>query len=220
MLAMRPPLHPAARNSRRVRRASGSALAPHVHSPKLPQADLAGGRDAGSRRVRPAVSGAAAQRHDRGAPQPPQGGSGGRAGCGSLRRGVDSGNVLYCWPCAAGCCRLAPPQRPGQLKLSTLLAPPLHPVKTAQARVRQEACAAGAMHLGLDELLVVGKGYEGQAPTTHMLAGERAMPRWWQSSRARRRAQAGQPGRLEAGNRLQPAPAPAPAPPPPPRRGL
>lgn len=43
---------------------------------------------------------------------------------------------------------------------------------TKQALVRQEACAAGAARLGLPELLVVGKGYEGQAPTARMLAGE------------------------------------------------
>lgn len=41
-----------------------------------------------------------------------------------------------------------------------------------QELVRQEACAAGAARLGLPELLVVGKGYEGQAPTPRMLAGE------------------------------------------------
>ena len=38
--------------------------------------------------------------------------------------------------------------------------------------VRREACAAAAQKLKLDQLLMVGRGYEGQVPTQHMLAGE------------------------------------------------
>lgn len=38
--------------------------------------------------------------------------------------------------------------------------------------VRREACAVAAQKLKLDQLLVVGRGYEGQVPTMHMLAGE------------------------------------------------
>ncbi|EFN58917.1 hypothetical protein CHLNCDRAFT_140869 [Chlorella variabilis] len=41
------------------------------------------------------------------------------------------------------------------------------------AIVRRKACAAAARKLGLDRLLVVGKGYEGAEPTMAMLAGER-----------------------------------------------
>ncbi len=37
--------------------------------------------------------------------------------------------------------------------------------------MRQEAFAAGAARLGLQELVVVGKAYEGQVPTARMLAG-------------------------------------------------
>ena len=40
------------------------------------------------------------------------------------------------------------------------------------ALVRREACAVAAQKLKLDQLLVVGRGYEGQVPTMHMLAGE------------------------------------------------
>ncbi|KAL4421411.1 hypothetical protein ABPG75_010702 [Micractinium tetrahymenae] len=38
------------------------------------------------------------------------------------------------------------------------------------ALVRCEACAAGARRLGLQDLMVVGRGYEGEAPTPRMLA--------------------------------------------------
>ena len=40
------------------------------------------------------------------------------------------------------------------------------------ALVRREACAVAAQKLKLDQLLGVGRGYEGQVPTVHMLAGQ------------------------------------------------
>ena len=41
-----------------------------------------------------------------------------------------------------------------------------------KALVRREACAKAAAGLGLDEAMVVGRGYEGKQPTMHMLAGK------------------------------------------------
>lgn len=54
------------------------------------------------------------------------------------------------------------------------------------AIVRRKACAAAARKLGLDRLLVVGKGYEGAEPTMAMLAGERCRRHVmsWPESRA------------------------------------
>ncbi|KAI3436477.1 hypothetical protein D9Q98_005894 [Chlorella vulgaris] len=40
------------------------------------------------------------------------------------------------------------------------------------AEVSRQACAIRAHKMGLDKLLVVGKGYEGQVPTQAMLAGK------------------------------------------------
>lgn len=40
-----------------------------------------------------------------------------------------------------------------------------------KAAVGRGACAGFAAALGLDQLLVVGAGYDGQEPSLHMLAG-------------------------------------------------
>ena len=40
--------------------------------------------------------------------------------------------------------------------------------------MRREACAEFGTKLGIDKLLAVGTGYEGTAPTVHMVAGGRA----------------------------------------------
>ena len=45
-----------------------------------------------------------------------------------------------------------------------------------KALVRREACAKAAAGLGLPNIMVVGKGYEGKEPTLHMLAGKGRRP--------------------------------------------
>ena len=52
---------------------------------------------------------------------------------------------------------------------------PLQELHEARMRlVRRETCSEFGAKLGVDKLLAVGAGYEGTAPTVHMVAGGRA----------------------------------------------